>query len=65
VRATSNPFITVIGQMTGRQLLRRPGYDLDIERVLATVSQSRSMATRGGSISIGVGCAVGSNSLQH
>jgi DNA polymerase (family X) len=34
VRAAASPFITVIGHMTGRQLLRRPGYELDIERVL-------------------------------
>jgi len=34
VRASANPFVSVIGHMTGRQLLRRPGYDLDIERVL-------------------------------
>ena len=34
VRAASNPFVTVIGHMTGRQLLRRPGYDVDVERVL-------------------------------
>jgi len=39
VRAASNPFITVIGHMTGRQLLRRPGYDLDIERVLAACAE--------------------------
>jgi DNA polymerase (family 10) len=34
VRAAANPFVSIIGHMTGRQLLRRPGYDLDIERVL-------------------------------
>jgi DNA polymerase (family 10) len=39
VRAASNPFITVIGHMTGRQLLRRPGYDLDIERALAACAE--------------------------
>jgi DNA polymerase (family X) len=39
VRAASNPLITVIGHMTGRQLLRRPGYDLDIERVLAACAE--------------------------
>ena len=39
VRAASNPFITVIGHMTGRQLLRRPGYDLDIERVLGACAE--------------------------
>ena len=35
----SNPFVTIIGHMTGRQLLRRPGYDLDIERVLAACAE--------------------------
>jgi DNA polymerase (family X) len=39
VRAASNPFTTVIGHMTGRQLMRRQGYDLDIERVLATCAE--------------------------
>ena len=34
VRASANPFVSVIGHMTGRHLLRRPGYDLHIERVL-------------------------------
>ncbi len=34
-----NPFITVIGHMTGRQSLRRPGYELDIERVLAACAE--------------------------
>jgi len=39
VRVASNPFVTLIGHMTGRQLLRRPGYDLDIERVLAACAE--------------------------
>jgi DNA polymerase (family 10) len=39
VPAASNPFITMIGHMTGRQLLRRPGYDLDIDRVLAACAE--------------------------
>lgn len=34
VRAAANPFVTIIGHMTGRQLPRRPGYDIDIEQVL-------------------------------
>jgi DNA polymerase (family 10) len=34
VRAVSNPFTTILGHMTGRQLLRRPGYDVDIDAVL-------------------------------
>ena len=35
LRAAANPFVTMLGHLTGRQLLRRPGYELDIERVLA------------------------------
>jgi DNA polymerase (family X) len=34
LRAVENPFTTILGHMTGRQLLRRPGYDVDIERIL-------------------------------
>lgn len=39
VRAATNPLVTVIGHMTGRQLLRRPGYDLDIGRVLVACAE--------------------------
>jgi DNA polymerase (family 10) len=34
LRAISNPHTTIIGHMTGRQLLRRPGYDIEVEKVL-------------------------------
>src|SRR5256714_99251 len=34
LRAISNPHTTIFGHMTGRQLLRRPGYDIDVEKVL-------------------------------
>ncbi|WFU19948.1 helix-hairpin-helix domain-containing protein [Bradyrhizobium sp. CB3481] len=34
LRAISNPHTTILGHMTGRQLMRRPGYDIDIEKVL-------------------------------
>ena len=30
---------TILGHMTGRQLLRRPGYDIDIEKVLAACAE--------------------------
>jgi DNA polymerase (family 10) len=40
MRAAANPFVTVIGHMTGRQLLRRPGYKVDIERVLAALRRA-------------------------
>ena len=35
LRAAANPYVTMLGHLTGRQLLRRPGYEFDIERVLA------------------------------
>ena len=34
LRAIANPFTAIIGHMTGRQLQRRPGYEIDIEKVL-------------------------------
>ena len=34
VRAVENPHTTILGHVTGRQLMRRPGYELDMERVL-------------------------------
>ncbi|AIZ44234.1 DNA polymerase [Deinococcus radiopugnans] len=40
VRAASHPLITVLGHPTGRLLLRRPGYALDLEAVLAACEQN-------------------------
>jgi ferritin-like metal-binding protein YciE/histidinol phosphatase-like PHP family hydrolase len=37
--AVVNPYTTILGHMTGRQLLRRPGYEIDIERVLAACAE--------------------------
>ena len=34
LRAVVHPRTTILGHMTGRQLLRRPGYKIDIEKVL-------------------------------
>jgi DNA polymerase (family 10) len=34
IRAVANPYTTILGHMTGRQLLRRPGYEVDIESIL-------------------------------
>jgi histidinol phosphatase-like PHP family hydrolase len=34
LRAIENPYTTIIGHMTGRQLQRRPGYEIDIDKVL-------------------------------
>ena len=39
VRALSNPFVTILGHMTGRQLLRRPGYEVDVEKILAACAK--------------------------
>ena len=35
IRAVENPYTTILGHMTGRQPLRRPGYEVDIEEILA------------------------------
>jgi DNA polymerase (family 10) len=35
IRAVSNPHTRILGHMTGRQLLRRDGYDVDVEAILA------------------------------
>jgi DNA polymerase (family 10) len=40
IRAVMNPRTTILGHMTGRQLLRRPGYEVDIPRVLAACARS-------------------------
>jgi DNA polymerase (family X) len=34
LRAVANPHTTILGHMTGRQLLRRPAYEVDIEKIL-------------------------------
>jgi DNA polymerase (family 10) len=34
VKAIENPHTTILGHVSGRQLLRRPGYDVDMERIL-------------------------------
>src|SRR5438552_17384428 len=39
IRAVANPHTTVLGHMTGRQLLRRPGYDVDVEKILAACAK--------------------------
>jgi DNA polymerase (family 10) len=41
LRAVANPFVTVLGHMTGRQLLRRPGYDVEVENILAACARHR------------------------
>src|SRR5205814_794457 len=39
VRAVSNPHTTILGHMTGRQLLRRNGYEVDLEEILAACAE--------------------------
>jgi DNA polymerase (family 10) len=39
LRAVANPYTTSLGHMTGRQLLRRPGYEVDIERILKACAE--------------------------
>jgi len=34
IKAIENPYTTILGHVTGRQLLRRPGYDVNMERIL-------------------------------
>jgi DNA polymerase (family 10) len=34
LRAVAHPRTTILGHMTGRQLLRRPGYEVDVEKIL-------------------------------
>ncbi len=39
LRAISNPHTTIIGHMTGRQLQRRPGYEIDVEKVIRSCAK--------------------------
>jgi DNA polymerase (family X) len=34
IKAISSPYTIILGHMTGRQLLRRPGYEIDVENIL-------------------------------
>lgn len=40
IQAASHPLVTILGHPTGRLLLRRPGYALDLDAVLAACEQS-------------------------
>ncbi|WP_420737981.1 PHP domain-containing protein [Bradyrhizobium japonicum] len=39
LKAIKNPHTTIIGHMTGRQLQRRPGYEIDIDKILKTCAK--------------------------
>jgi DNA polymerase (family 10) len=40
IKAIENPFTTILGHMTGRQLLVRPGYPLDFKKVIDACAAS-------------------------
>jgi len=39
MRAMDNPYFTILGHATGRLLLKRTGYELDFERLIAHAKQ--------------------------
>jgi DNA polymerase (family X) len=39
LRASANPYTTIIGHVTGRQLQRRPGYEIEVEKVLRACAE--------------------------
>jgi DNA polymerase (family 10) len=39
IRAVSNPHTTILGHMTGRMLMRREGYEVDIPAILAACAE--------------------------
>jgi DNA polymerase (family X) len=39
LRAMDNPHFTILGHATGRLLLRRPGYQIDLDRIIAHAKQ--------------------------
>lgn len=40
LRAMDNPYFNILGHATGRLLLKRPGYEIDIERVIKHARQN-------------------------
>jgi DNA polymerase (family 10) len=41
LKAIANPHTTILGHVTGRQLLRRPGYEVDMEAILRACARER------------------------
>jgi DNA polymerase (family 10) len=41
LRAMDNPYFTILGHATGRLLLKRPGYELDFERIVEHAKDRR------------------------
>ena len=44
-QALSNPHMTMLGHATGRLLLRRDGYRVDLERVIKTAAKNGKAGT--------------------
>jgi DNA polymerase (family X) len=43
IRAVEHPFVTMLGHATGRLLLKREGYKVDLDRVLAAAAEAGTM----------------------
>lgn len=43
IRAAENPYVTMLGHPTGRLLLARPGYDVDMEAVIHACARTGTM----------------------
>ncbi len=43
LRVIENPHVDIIGHLTGRMLNRRPGYELDLERILQAVQRHKKV----------------------
>ncbi len=43
IKAIRNPYVTMLGHATGRLLLRREGYPVDLEAVLQAAAETRTM----------------------
>src|SRR5262249_6497174 len=43
IRAIRNPYVTMLGHATGRLLLRREGYPVDLEAVLKAAAETGTM----------------------
>lgn len=43
INALKNPFLTILGHMTGRLLLGRSGYELNIDEVIKTASKNKKV----------------------
>ena len=67
VRAVSSPFTSILGHVTGRLLLRRTGYEVDMEAILKACAEhpspSRSTAIQTAWNWTGDGTSVRSNSV--